>query len=75
MQLVREAFTHPNPNPNQGRMLRYMLTGLPPGMSHQEYLEKQGVLVPMLKAAARLVRGKKKNDARPPPRVVHPGRP
>jgi len=56
-------------------MLRYMLTGLPPGMSHQEYLEKQGVLVPMLKAAARLVLGKKKTDARPPPRVVRPGRP
>ena len=66
---------NPSPNPNQGRMLRYMLTGLPPGMSHQEYLEKQGVLVPMLKAAARLVRGKKKADARPPPRVVRPGRP
>ena len=52
-----------------GRMLRYMLTGLPPGMSHQEYLEKQGVLVPMLKAAVRLVRGKK-SAAQPPPRVV-----
>ena len=52
-----------------GRMLRYMLTGLPPGVSHQEYLEKQGVFVPLLRAAARLVRGKK-GTARPPPRVV-----
>ena len=52
-----------------GRMLRYMLTGLPPGMSHQQYLEKQGVLVPMLKAAVRLVRGKK-GAAHPPSRVV-----
>ena len=46
-----------------------MLTGLPPGMSHQQYLEKQGVLVPMLKAAVRLVRGKK-GAAHPPSRVV-----
>jgi serine/threonine protein kinase len=52
-----------------GQMLRYMLTGLPPGMGHQQYLEKQGVLVPMLKAAVRLVRGKK-SSAQPPPRVV-----
>ena len=52
-----------------GRMLRYMLTGLPPGLSHQAYLEKQGVLVPMLRAAARLVRSRKA-AAPPPPRVV-----
>jgi hypothetical protein len=31
-------------------MLRYMLTGLPPGLSHREHLEKQGILLPLLKA-------------------------
>jgi len=42
-----------------GQMLRYMLTGLPPGLSHREHLEKQGILLPLLKAALRLARGKK----------------
>ena len=32
-------------------MLRYMLTGLPPGLSHREHLEKQGILLPLLKAS------------------------
>ena len=34
-----------------GQMLRYMLTGLPPGLSHLEYLEKQGILMPLFKAS------------------------
>ena len=37
-----------------GQMLRYMLTGLPPGLSYLEHLEKQGVLLPMLKASPAL---------------------
>ena len=38
-----------------GQMLRYMLTGLPPGLSYLEHLEKQGVLLPMLKASPALI--------------------
>ena len=36
-----------------GQMLRYMLTGLPPGQSYMDYLEKQGTVLPMLKVRAR----------------------
>ena len=49
-----------------GQMLRYMLTGLPPGLSYLEHLEKQGVLLPLLKAAVRVARGK----TRRPPRLA-----
>jgi hypothetical protein len=35
-------------------MLRYMLTGLPPGVSHLEYLESQGTLMPLLKVRIRV---------------------
>ena len=34
-----------------GQMLRYMLTGLPPGLSYREHLEKQGILLPMIQAS------------------------
>ena len=30
-----------------------MLTGLPPGQSYMDYLEKQGAVLPMLKVRAR----------------------
>jgi len=35
-------------------MLRYMLTGLPPGVSYLEYLESQGTLLPLLKVRGRV---------------------
>ena len=34
-----------------GQMLRYMLTGLPPGLSYREHLEKQGILLPMIQVS------------------------
>jgi len=47
-----------------GQMLRYMLTGLSPGQSYLEYLEKQGTVLPLLKAAVRLARGKGRRPSR-----------
>ncbi len=35
-----------------GQMLRYMLTGLPPGQSHLEYLDNMGILMPLFKVSS-----------------------
>ena len=51
-----------------GAIARYMLSGLPPYLSHIDYLEQQGVCLPMLRSLARLV-GCGGASTRPPPRA------
>lgn len=54
-----------------GMIARYMLSGLPPYLSHMDYIEAQGVCLPMLRSLARLVGcGGGGASTRPPPRVV-----